>query len=303
MKFAAAFKPERWLDFSDRLFFGKTEPRRLAALRIAFGILALLFLVELYPEREIWFSDFGLLQSPNAVTWQRIFGGWLPFSGLYDPALAGAILLGGAWAAVGMILGIWTRITVPVTAFVVWAIQGRTYYVLHGGDQLVRVILVFLAFSDCGRVWSLDSRFAARNQSDPVPAWPLRLIQLTVFNMYFASVLFKLRCPTWLDGTAVGFSLQLREQARWVAPAWIAQKPWVLLMTYGTLFTELGLALMVPFRKLRWIFIPLGISLHLGIEYSLNIPHFSLAAMATYFAFWNPKSVQMRHKLSSNLGI
>jgi hypothetical protein len=109
--------------------------------------------------------------------------------------------------------------------------------------------------------------------------------------MYFTAVLFKFRCPTWLDGTAVGYTLHLLEQRMFPLPGFFEHLFFSKVFTYGALFIESGLALMVFLKPLRTFFIPAGIALHLGMTYSFNIPHFSLTAIATYFAFIEPSLI------------
>ena len=61
------------------------------------------------------------------------------------------------------------------------------------------------------------------------------------------------------------------------------------VLTLGTLAIEAALAILVWNRTLRpWVLL-LGLSLHLGIEYSLRVGFYSLAIFASYLAFVPPE--------------
>ena len=110
-------------------------------------------------------------------------------------------------------------------------------------------------------------------------------IQYNVALMYFCAVICKLRSPTWLNGTAVPFTLWLAEQRRFPVPDFLLSNPWGTILTYGTTAVEILLFLQAFLPRLRRLALPLGIILHLGIEYAFNIPFFSLTVLASYLAF------------------
>jgi hypothetical protein len=66
-------------------------------------------------------------------------------------------------------------------------------------------------------------------------------------------------------------------------------------MTYGTLAIEFSVPILVWNRRLRpWVMLA-GVSLHLGIEYSIRVGFFSLAMLTLYLSFLDP--VWAEHRL------
>jgi hypothetical protein len=66
------------------------------------------------------------------------------------------------------------------------------------------------------------------------------------------------------------------------------------LMTYGTLAVEFSVPILIWNRRLRpWVML-VGVSLHLGIEYSIRVGFFSLAMLTMYLSFVDPAWAEMK---------
>lgn len=137
-------------------------PYQTAVIRIGFTATWLLFLLREFPHRQELYGpdgpwDFDLAQqligtngSFTALIWSSSRF-W--FESVYVLAvLAGVLLLLG-----------WRTRTMSVLFMVgVLSLQNRSIFMGDGGDNVLHLMCVYLVFTRCGQVWSLDERRARR---------------------------------------------------------------------------------------------------------------------------------------------
>ncbi|MEU8850066.1 HTTM domain-containing protein [Streptomyces sp. NPDC048564] len=137
-------------------------PYQTAVIRIGFTATWLLFLLREFPHRQELYGpdgpwDFDLAQqligtngSFTALIWSS---SELWFESVYALAvLAGVLLLLG-----------WRTRTMSVLFMVgVLSLQNRSIFMGDGGDNVLHLMCVYLVFTRCGQVWSLDERRARR---------------------------------------------------------------------------------------------------------------------------------------------
>lgn len=276
-----------WLQRWERYWFAEVPPHSVALLRIVFGVMALLGLAGLTPVDTYWSLD-GLspLPSPGGPRSWIIDHGYAVWTGR-------AFFVCSALAALAMTVGFRSDLAVLAT-FLGLGLQLRWNRLpLSSAHQVVLVVLFCLVWTQSGRVWSLDARRRGGGDAaaGTVPIWPLRLIRCQVSLIYLSSALWKLLYPTWRDGSAVYWALNLNGFHRfpWQLP--VAAEPLVVLLTWGTLLFELFFPLLVWFRVTRVPTLLLGLGLHLGLWLTLEIGPFSLVMMASYIAFLDPSRV------------
>ncbi|MFE5920836.1 HTTM domain-containing protein [Streptomyces sp. NPDC056468] len=137
-------------------------PYQTAVIRIGFTATWLLFLLREFPHRQEMYGpdgpwDFDLAQqligtngSFTALIWSSS-GFW--FESVYVLAVLSSVLL---------LLG-WRTRTVSVLFMVgVLSLQNRSIFMGDGGDNVLHLMCVYLVFTRCGQVWSLDERRARR---------------------------------------------------------------------------------------------------------------------------------------------
>ena len=263
--------------------------------------MVLSYALLLWPDRFLWFSERGVLSlaqsnafyGPMASLPRLDVLAWTGDAGV-TPLFV--VLIG---AAVLLTLGVWSR----VAAFAVWAcvmtLHNRTLPIHNSGDTIMQVMALYLVLSPCGAACSADRlrRILKGTEGDipPLaPGWAQRLMQLQVATVYACTSLSKWfgdadthwHLSRWRDGTAVWFPLHLPDSRRFPIP-FVETYPHVMipLLTYGTLAIETSLWTLVWFPRLRLYVLAAGVLLHLGIEYSLNIPLFSALMMASYLVF------------------
>ncbi|WCD98136.1 HTTM domain-containing protein [Streptomyces sp. HUAS 31] len=137
-------------------------PYQTAVIRIGFSATWLLFLLREFPHRQELYGpdgpwDFDLAQqligtngSFTALMW---FRGGIWFETVYLFAVLTAVLLLAGWR---------TRAMSVLFMVGVLSLQNRSIFMGDGGDNVLHLMCVYLVFTRCGQVWSLDERRARR---------------------------------------------------------------------------------------------------------------------------------------------
>lgn len=141
-------------------------PYQTAVVRIGFAATWLLFLLREYPHRqELYGPDspwsFGLAQQltadNHAFTALLASDGQAFFEVFYLLAVVSSALLLVGWH---------TRAMSLLFMVGVLSLQNRSVFVGDGGDNVLHLMSLYLVFTRCGQVWSLDARRAARARAE-----------------------------------------------------------------------------------------------------------------------------------------
>ncbi|HEX5079893.1 MAG TPA: TQO small subunit DoxD [Geminicoccaceae bacterium] len=184
----------------------------------------------------------------------------------------------------------------------------------HHPEAVMMVALTVLALSPSGRVLSLDAWLARRRaghrvndmltETSEFAGWPLKLLQWFFVLMYASAVWSKLSASglDWANGFTLQYLLA-RDGLRWDSPFayWLSHHHVLILLgQYGVLLFQATFALAVIFPKLRWIYVPAGLCLHIFIYLTLTAPFFQWIALYAVFIPWTgalkrlgARSVQM----------
>jgi len=273
-----------------RFWFAPISPVTLGLYRILYGCCILIFVALLAPEVFTWFAADSMMRPASA---EKFWGAtphwsvllWFP----QRPAVA-LFFVVFAIAALLLTLGLWTRFSALLVFLGLISIGHRNPLVLNGADVVLRVMGFYLVLAPAGAALSVDRlRAIARGEAGPkpdlVPAWTLRLMQLQISLIYASTVLLKLKGTIWPSGLAVYYTLRLEEFHRFPVPFLAHSLLLVNLATYWTLAVELGLAFAVWIPGLRRFALINGVLLHLGIEYSMNVPQFEYIMMTNLVLF------------------
>jgi hypothetical protein len=305
-----------WLKNLDNYWFGHGSPVTLGVLRIFIGFLALTNFLMLSIDFDAWFSERGYVPHNMAMQKMPNFTGPVNFFGIPMQApfevprinLLAYFGLGTntTWTAIVFVitliaalttmLGLWTRLSTILLALGTVSLHLRNGYIVHGGDTVMRVMVLYLAIAPCGLACSLDRVIGIwRGKISPampqVSLWTQRLIAFNVSLVYFTTFWHKMRGSYWRNGTATWYPPRLNEFDRFWVPPFLENPPFIYLTTYGTLFTELAMGTLVfykPFRK--WVLLA-ALLMHASIEYSMNIPLFAFVICSCYAAFYSGEEV------------
>ncbi|MFF8989724.1 HTTM domain-containing protein [Streptomyces sp. NPDC014983] len=142
-------------------------PYQSAVIRIGFAGTWLFFLLREFPHRQELYGPSGpwdwgmgrqLTEDNHAFTALMWSSGQLWFECFYTLAIlaSGALLLG------------WRTRTASVLFMVaVLSLQNRSVFVGDGGDNVLHLMAIYLVFTRCGQVWSLDARRRACGERAP----------------------------------------------------------------------------------------------------------------------------------------
>jgi hypothetical protein len=286
------------------MIFGRVDPRQYAALRIGFGVLAFVTLwstidlAALHLSNDGWYTvDVARKLDPSGL-WSVLT--WIP-----STAMVRLFIVASMAAALCMTIGWKSRFfTLMVFASVV-SIQGRNCFVTYGGDAVLRVSLFYIGLSESGAAWSLDRWLRQRRErievrgndragAEPrvgpdnalVPEWPLTLFRIQICIIYFSSGYAKLHGQDWFNGAnALSIILMHPALAKMDFGFLRAGGVWPRLLQGATrivLWWELAFPLLMLNRWSRRAALLLGLFMHLGIAFTLQVHWFSELMLVSY---------------------
>ncbi len=291
----------------DRYWFGFGSPTALGLFRIFMSTLVVINFLMLLVDWDAWFSERGFVPSwlaeifmwPRVPLWYRSPIS-LPRMGLLnavtDPRIVmlvyGLTLVAGIFS----IFGLWTRVSTCALAVGVVSLHMREPAILHGGDTILRLSVLYLAIAPSGKACSVDRLIGLwKGRVSPAPVlvsmWPQRLISFNIALLYLTTTWLKWGGGLWQNGTATWYPARLAEFFRFPVPRFINELPFVYLTTYGTLATEFSMATLVFFKPLRKYVLLAAMFMHADIEYSMNIPLFSYLIVAGYICFYDGEEI------------
>ncbi|MFE4253115.1 HTTM domain-containing protein [Streptomyces sp. NPDC056910] len=146
----------------DRVTGSPLGPHQSAVIRIGFSATWLLFLLREFPNRHELYGPDGpwswdmaqqLIAGNGAFTALMWSDGRVWFEIVYAAAVVTSALLMLGWR---------TRTMSVLFMIGVLSLQNRSIFMGDGGDNVIHLMSIYLVFTRCGQVWSLDARRAAR---------------------------------------------------------------------------------------------------------------------------------------------
>jgi hypothetical protein len=137
-------------------------PYQTAVIRIGFSATWLLFLLREFPHREELYGPGGPWSWDDAqqlIAVNHAFSAlmWSDGRAWFEIVYVLAVLFGAL-----LLLGWRTRTMSVLFMIGVLSLQNRSVFVGDGGDNVLHLMSVYLVFTRCGQVWSLDARRARR---------------------------------------------------------------------------------------------------------------------------------------------
>lgn len=277
---------------ADRWLFGSEDARRLASLRIGLcGLLALRLATTDY--RIVAGQPFALFQP---VSYMKLLG-HMPsqdVSGSLQIIGVAAALVAAAGVALGASLA-----TAVVCSLILNGMLNSTGRVIVGDAVPTLCLLVLLA---CGQTasdaWTVHdplrrawSRWRGRSPlgpsaqdstvavAHPAYGWPVRTAMVAVALAIFFAGFQKLRYSgvAWVTSNNLRWTLYAASD-RSVHPdaiaLFIAHRAWLAhLCALVTLVVELGFPLVLFKPRLRWLFIPGVLAMHVAIRLAIGLDY------------------------------
>ncbi|MDR3082925.1 MAG: HTTM domain-containing protein, partial [Streptomyces sp.] len=141
-------------------------PYQTAVVRIGFATTWLLFLLREFPNRREMYGPDGpwswdlarqLVESNHAFTALMWSDSRVWFEAVYLLAVLSSVLLLVGWR---------TRTMSVLFMVGVLSLQNRNVFMGDGGDNVIHLMAIYLVFTRCGQVWSLDARRTRRTQAE-----------------------------------------------------------------------------------------------------------------------------------------
>jgi hypothetical protein len=156
-------------------------------------------------------------------------------------------------------------------------------------------LLVLLAVSPAGRIWSLDAwrdwRRGERALDDDLPTapiWSARLVQFLMAATYLGASLTKMHTPTFFSGDQLMYWTMTYVNNVHPLGDWLSQHPLVLsLFGYITIVWEITFLFLIFQPKTKWPVIAIGFFFHLMTMFTLGLYIFPLVMYSGYLAFVN----------------
>nr|WP_202035643.1 HTTM domain-containing protein [Streptomyces mexicanus] len=137
-------------------------PYQTAVVRIGLSVTWLLFLVREYPHRQELYGPDGPWSWGLAHQLTTVNGAFTALMWWRGQAWFEAVYALAALSSLLLVLG-WRTRTMSVLFMVgVLSLQNRSVFVGDGGDNVLHLMSLYLVFTRCGQVWSLDARRAER---------------------------------------------------------------------------------------------------------------------------------------------
>lgn len=187
--------------------------------------------------------------------------------------------------------GIGKRWTALLLFVMVEVVQRMNGYVLNGGDNLLKFLLLYMVFADSFRYFSLsqlnfksDTWQKITNLTTNVGVF---CIMLHLALVYLVSGLHKTHADVWFNGTATYYTFSLERFMGTQYNTWFVSNGYfVTLGTYFALLWELSFAFVIWYKKIRPYFLLCGVMLHLGIYVFMMIHDFQIIFIMAYGFFF-----------------
>ncbi len=184
----------------------------------------------------------------------------------------------------------------------------------HHNEAILLLAMSAVALAPSGRVLSLDSLLARRahpgaprvpilDYRGPHAGWPIKLVQWLFPLIYASAVVSKIAANGYTLNWANGFTLQYFFLQDWMRKPdmalglWVSQFHWpILLAQIVVIVYQATYFLVVPYPRLRWIYLPVGLFFHFANYYVLRAPFPEWILLLGVYVPW---SIAFRRLLDS----
>jgi hypothetical protein len=296
-----------WKRF-EQFWFGPISPSPLCLFRIFYGILVLGNSLLLMPDLFQWFGHDAMLSQQTVHAYQKFeprFSLFFMFPETHALIMTLYALL--MLSSLSLTLGLFTRFSALLVFVCLLSFHNRGACMFNAGDTILQEQAFLLIFSHAGALYSIDNLLKnkfwnkghagpstdldrTQNISPQLNPWAQRLLQVQLSAVYVHVFLVKIVCSQWIDGSAVYYCGRLEDMARLPTPLfenfWACQ-----LASWSTLVIEFALFALIWFKRFRYPVIILGALLHLGIDWSMQIPTFEFVMIFGMILFIPPEDI------------
>ncbi len=253
--------------------------------RISLGLWAIYYYVVQWQERDLLWGPNGLwpfqkfLEDPPLANVFVLHPSEAYFQFVYVASIAIAILV---------TLGYRPRLVIPLHWLMIWSYFGRNPFLPDGGDNFMRIALLFLVMVDTGAYFAIrrpPSRFYRylRPALAVIHNVGILVILLQLTYLYTSTGLYKAAGELWQNGTALYYILRVDEFS-WPGMAeFIFRNPYLTVAgTYATVLFEVLFVTHIFNRWARYLIILAGVSFHLGTIFMMGLVSFGWGMLSVY---------------------
>lgn len=284
MNFSWRRLPEAFSKF----FFSEVDAFAVGPLRIAFATLVLIQNLAVAPKLTYWFSQHGVLSLEAARSITDYYA-WTLFSVLpkTDTTL---YLMFAAFnaAAIFLLLGIRSRVMMPIVYLLMMTFAHRNRLILDGQDGMMRTIGFMLLFLPLDASFSLERRLrGGKAAPQKMSVWPLRVLQVETCLFFLGAGLWKLKGAEWVDGTSLYYVARLGNFfSHLPVPQFLfSWMPLVAVMTWGSMALELCAPILIWFKETRIPVLLALVSFHIGVHWCMNLLVFHFVMLLAWSSF------------------
>jgi len=300
------------IDAWDRFWFAARHVETLAVLRILTG--AMLLYSHLVLATDLG-SFLGIDAWINNDTSRALYDGtlgdatwaWSYLVNIDNPMGIAVHHLVTILVTAAFMVGFLTRITGPLAWWFQLMVIHRLLGSLFGLDQILTYCVMYLAFTPCGAVFSVDAwlrrRMEGNNGGMSSRRWTwlfpadtpsvaatvaTRLLQIHLCVIYLFGGLAKARGQMWWDGTALWYAIGNYEYQSWDITFLAAWPSVFTAFTHLTLLWEISYCALIWPRWTRPIMLALAVAVHGGIALGLGMATFGLMMIIANGIFLSP---------------
>ncbi len=265
--------------------------RTLALTRVVFARIVLVDLLSRLSDLKVFYSDNGVM--PRGAVHENLPHSWFISLHFLSGRTEVEVLLfaiSGTLALL-LLLGYKTRLVTFWTWLLFSSLCIRNPFIVHGGDNLLKIMLFWGIFVPWGARYSVDSSFNPAPGALPQKVFSIGAVALLLQMplVYFFSGILKNGLEWRHDFTATLYALKTPDFALPMG-VWLTSYPGVLqALTASTLVLEMAGALLLfcPFRtkKVRLFVIAAFVLMQLGLALTLKLGLFPLVSTAALLPF------------------
>ncbi|WP_121606025.1 DCC1-like thiol-disulfide oxidoreductase family protein [Virgibacillus sp. Bac332] len=292
--------------FKKLLELNQTQHMLIGAslIRICFGFIILYNYVIHYSQRYFLWGHNGIMGTQsNGLSLYGLSQSNLYFDILYHIGILVAFLF---------LIGYKGRITSVLNFIFVWSLMAQNNIILDGGDNISRILLLYLLFANTTSYFSVDKVLRLRNKKAVIKdkANQLSLTNLLhnlaivaclaqVSILYLTSGLHKAMGELWQNGTALYYILQVNEFSHpYFKDILLSSELLLVIGAYFTIIVQLAFPFLLFNNKLKYFAMFGVISMHLGIAVVMGLVSFSFIMICNQLLFLTDKEY---HSLSVNM--
>ncbi len=278
----------------DQFWFDQVSPAPICIFRILYGALILTSNLLWAPDLLNYFGPNGIVSVETIQQFEKGPRFSLLFIQPGSEALVITLYAVLIVSSITVMLGFLTRPSLIILFVCLISFHHRNVAILHSGDTLLRLYAFILIFSPAGKMFAIDKLKVPITEQWKIRSdcWPQRLMQLQIAAVYCQTFWAKTTGQTWWNGTAVYYASRIEEFQKFPVP-FLFDHLWTCeFLTYATLAIELALWTLIWFKQTRYIVLIAGIIMHLGMDWSMNIPLFEYTMIIGFINFVDASDIK-----------